>query len=53
MSFDKRRSNSIAYPNTQVEASWCRTNTKTYASYFGDGSGRDSYVIKDNGGLTR
>ena len=29
-----------------------RTHEPKYASYFGDGSGRDSYVIVNNGGLT-
>ena len=29
-----------------------RTHEPKYVSYFGDGSGRDSYVIVNNGGLT-
>ena len=29
-----------------------RTHSPKYASYFGDGSGRDSYVVTNNGGLT-
>jgi hypothetical protein len=29
-----------------------RTNHPKYASYFGDGSGRDKYIIMNNGGLT-
>ena len=30
-----------------------RTYNPGYASYQGDGSGRDSYIILNNGGLTR
>ena len=30
-----------------------RTYNPTYASYMGDGSGRDSYIILNNGGLAR
>ena len=30
-----------------------RTHNPTYASYSGDGTGRDSYIILNNGGLTR
>ena len=29
-----------------------RTISPKYASYFGDGSGRDTYVVLNNGGLT-
>ena len=29
-----------------------RTHNPTYASYSGDGSGRDSYIILNNGGLS-
>ena len=29
----------------------CRTFYPKYASYMGDGSGRDSYVVVNNGGL--
>lgn len=29
-----------------------RTNYPKYVSYFGDGSGRDTYVVLNNGGLT-
>jgi len=29
-----------------------RTFNPKYASYMGDGSGRDSYVVVNNGGLT-
>ena len=28
-----------------------RTHNPTYANYSGDGSGRDSYIILNNGGL--
>ena len=30
-----------------------RTFNPTYANYSGDGTGRDSYIILDNGGLTQ
>lgn len=30
-----------------------RTHNPTYASYSGDGTGRDSYIILNNGGLTK
>ena len=30
-----------------------RTHNPTYANYSGDGTGRDSYIILNNGGLTR
>ena len=30
-----------------------RTLNPKYASYMGDGSGRDSYIILNNGGLTK
>ena len=29
-----------------------RTFSPKYASYFGNGSGRDTYVVLNNGGLT-
>ena len=41
------------YPHSQLEAGMTRTFAPTYASYMGDGSGRDSYIILNNGGLTR
>lgn len=34
-----------------LEHSMARTLEPKYASYFGDGSGRDSYIILNNGGL--
>ena len=34
-----------------LEHSMARTFEPKYASYFGDGSGRDSYIILNNGGL--
>lgn len=40
------------YPHSSLEASMARTNNPKYASYFGDGSGRDKYIIMNNGGLT-
>ena len=36
-----------------TEAGICRTYNPTYASYSGDGSGRDAYIILNNGGLTK
>jgi hypothetical protein len=43
---------SKAYPKSYLEASMARTFYPKYASYNGDGTGRDSYVILNNGGLT-
>lgn len=38
--------NRTAYPASKLEAQYAvRTNAHTYASYFGDGSGRDTYVV--------
>ena len=34
------------------ETSMARCNYPKYASYMGDGSGRDTYVVLNNGGLT-
>ena len=44
-------SSTARYPHSSVEASMTRTFYPKYTSYMGDGSGRDSYVILDNGGL--
>ena len=41
-----------SYPHSSLEAGMARTNHPKYASYFGDGSGRDKYIIMNNGGLT-
>lgn len=41
------------YPNSPTEAMLCRTFNPTYASYSGDGTGRDSYIILNNGGLSK
>ena len=41
------------YPHSPIEANIMRTFNPSYASYSGDGSGRDSYIILNNGGLTR
>lgn len=35
-----------------IEASLMRTDNPKYASYFGNGSGRDTYIVLNNGGLT-
>ena len=56
MSFDKRSNNlskTIIYPASQVEAQWSRTNQLSYKNYFGDGAGRDSYIVNSNGGMAR
>ena len=39
------------YPSSGIEQSFCRTHAPKYASYHGDGFGRDSYIILNNGGL--
>lgn len=39
------------YPHSYLESTMTRTFCPKYASYMGDGSGRDSYVILNNGGL--
>lgn len=39
------------YPHSSLEAGMTRTFCPKYANYSGDGSGRDSYVILNNGGL--
>ena len=41
------------YPHSTVEANIMRTFNPGYASYTGDGTGRDSYIISNNGGLTK
>ena len=41
------------YPHSSIEANIMRTFNPGYASYTGDGSGRDSYIILNNGGLTK
>lgn len=48
-----RRAPSFNYPASPMESSMARTYNPGYASYTGDGSGRDSYVITNNGGLAR
>ena len=40
------------YPQNEREATMARSHNPKYASYMGDGSGRDSYVVLNNGGLT-
>ena len=37
---------------TKLTASLTRTDHQKYASWYGDGTGRDTYVIVSNGGLT-
>lgn len=41
------------YPHSYLEGTMCRTYNPGYATYMGDGSGRDNYIILNNGGLTR
>lgn len=45
-------SQSKNYPHSYIEATMARSFNPKYASYTGDGSGRDSYVILNNGGLS-
>jgi len=45
-------SHTTRYPHSAIEAGMTRTFYPKYASYMGDGSGRDSYVTVNNGGLT-
>ncbi len=45
-------SHTARYPHSALESTMNRTFNPKYASYMGDGSGRDSYVILNNGGLT-
>ena len=45
-------SHTARYPHSTTEAGMTRTFYPKYASYMGDGSGRDSYVVVNNGGLT-
>jgi hypothetical protein len=40
------------YPCNPRETTMARCNYPKYASYMGDGSGRDTYVVLNNGGLT-
>jgi len=37
--------------NSLYTAGINRTSNPTYANYFGDGAGRDKYIIFENGGL--
>ena len=41
---------SIRY--SALESQLMRTFSPKYANYFGDGSGRDTYAVVNNGGLT-
>lgn len=45
-------SHTARYPHSAIESTMARTFYPKYASYTGDGTGRDSYVILNNGGLT-
>ena len=45
-------SHTARYPHSSLESGMCRTFYPKYASYTGDGSGRDSYVTVNNGGMT-
>lgn len=40
------------YPASPIENTFVRTQHAKYASYYGDGFGRDSYISVNNGGLT-
>ena len=39
------------YPSSPIEHTFMRSHAPKYASYYGDGFGRDSYIILNNGGL--
>ena len=41
------------YPHSMTEASIMRTSKPIYVNYTGDGTGRDTYIILDNGGCTK
>ena len=44
---------SARYPHSYTEAGIMRTYNPGYANYQGDGSGRDGYILLNNGGLTK
>ena len=44
-------SHSARYPHSTLESKMHRTFYPKYSNYFGDGSGRDTYVVLNNGGL--
>lgn len=44
-------SHTARYPHSALESTMHRTSNPKYSNYFGDGSGRDSYVVQNNGGL--
>lgn len=44
-------SHTARYPHSALESTMHRTFNPKYSNYFGDGSGRDSYVVCSNGGL--
>ena len=44
-------SHTARYPHSPLESTMTRTFYPKYSNYFGDGSGRDSYVVLNNGGL--
>ena len=41
----------MAYPHSMLEASMARTFYPKHSNYTGDGTGRDTYVIVNSGGL--
>ena len=45
-------SHTARYPHSALESTMNRTFYPKYSNYFGDGSGRDSYVVLNNGGLS-
>ena len=45
-------SHTARYPHSALESTMTRTFHPKHALYFGDGSGRDTYVVVSNGGLS-
>ena len=37
---------------SRIESSMLRTHNPTYTTYWGDGTGRDTYTVVNNGGLS-
>ena len=38
---------------TALESTMMRTMHPKYVNYFGDGTGRDTYIVLNNGGLAK
>lgn len=46
------KNNSTPKRYTALDTKLMRTEDAKYVNYFGDGSGRDTYVVLNNGGQT-